>query len=111
LRTPGRATFDGPARAVACAQELIAEFAARGHHVGAAVHSGECLLADGDVQGVAVEIACRLAADADPGEVLVSQTVRDLVVGSNIGLEPRDRRAFDGVPGKWDVFAIVPPER
>jgi len=109
-RTPGRATFEGPARAVECAQELIAELAVRGHNGGAGVHSGECLFAGDDVQGVAVEIARQLAADADPGEVLVSQTVRDLVVGSSIRLEPRDRRTFDGVPGQWDVLAVVPPE-
>ena len=108
MRTSGLATFDGAARAIGCAQAVIGDFSSRGHDVGAGVHSGECLLIGGDVSGVAVDIARQLATDADPGEVLVSQTVRDLVVGSSIGLEPRDRREFVGVPGAWDICAVIP---
>jgi class 3 adenylate cyclase len=60
------------------------------------------------MRGVAVEVAAQLAAGAAAGEVLVSQTIRDLMVGSTIQLEPRGRRAFDGVPRDWEVFAVVP---
>jgi class 3 adenylate cyclase len=61
---------------------------------------------------VAVDVAEQLAAGADAGQVMVSQTIRDLVVGSTIRLEPRGRRAFDGVPGgDWDVFAVVSTDR
>jgi class 3 adenylate cyclase len=55
---------------------------------------------------VAVDVAAHIAASARPGEVLVSQTVRDLVLGSGIALQPHSRRAFDGVPGEWDIFAV-----
>ncbi len=112
LPTPGLATFDGPARAIRCALALVAALAADDPTVAAAVHSGECELAAGGVRGVAVDLAERLAADAEAGQVMVSQTIRDLVVGSTIELEPRGRRAFDGVPGgDWEVFAAVDPDR
>jgi class 3 adenylate cyclase len=75
--------------------------------VGAAVHSGECEPQGDGLRGVAVDVARELAAGARGGEVLVTQTVRDLVVGSPITLEPRGRRAFRGVPGDWEVFAVT----
>ncbi len=109
-RTSGLATFDGPARALRCAREVLTELEAHGHDVGAAIHSGECGVAGGDAHGLAVDIARQLAGDAEPGEILVSQTVRDLLVGSTIRLQARVRRRFDGVPGEWDVFSVVPDE-
>ena len=103
LGRPGCAAFDGPARAIRCARALVSELGG----VGAAVHSGECE-PDGDgLRGVAVDVAAELAASARGGEVLVTQTVRDLVVGSPIAVEPRGRRAFRGVPGDWEVFAVT----
>jgi hypothetical protein len=112
LRGPGRATFDGPARAIRCALALIAELDTKDQDVAAvAVHSGECELHQHTVRGVAVDLAEQLAATAEPGQVLVSQTIRDLVVGSTIQLEPQGRRAFQGVPGNWDIFAVASPDQ
>jgi DNA-binding SARP family transcriptional activator/pimeloyl-ACP methyl ester carboxylesterase len=101
---PGCAAFDGPARAIRCARALMAELGG----VGAAVHSGECEPREhGLLGGIAVDVAGELATAARGGEVLVTQTVRDLVLGSPIELEPRGRRSFQGVPGEWDVFAVA----
>jgi class 3 adenylate cyclase len=108
MDTPGLATFDGPARAVRCARALLAALASRGHATGAAIHTGECVLAGNDIHGAAVDIARQLATTARSGEVLVSQTVRDLLVGSNITLDRRDSRRFDGVEGVWDVYSVNP---
>jgi DNA-binding SARP family transcriptional activator/pimeloyl-ACP methyl ester carboxylesterase len=108
IDTPGLATFDGPARAVRCAKALLGALASQGQDTGAAIHTGECVLARNDVQGVAVDIARQLATHARSGEVLVSQTVRDLLVGSNITLERRDSHRFDGIDGVWDVFSVNP---
>jgi DNA-binding SARP family transcriptional activator/pimeloyl-ACP methyl ester carboxylesterase len=108
IDAPGLATFDGPARAVHCARALLGALSSQGHDTGAAIHTGECVLAGNDVQGAAVSIARQLAAHARSGEVLVSQTVRDLLVGSNITLERRDSQRFDGIEGVWDVFSAKP---
>jgi pimeloyl-ACP methyl ester carboxylesterase len=110
-RTPGVATFDGPARAIRCALALLAEVGERDRQLRIAVHCGECQFVDDNVRGVAVSLVHQLAATAEPGEVLVSQTVRDLIVGSAIELEPRGPASFDGVPGKWDVFAVLAAPR
>ena len=108
IDTLGLATFDGPTRAVRCAQALLGALASQGQETGAAIHTGECVLAGPDVHGVAVEIARQLATHARSGEVLVSQTVRDLLVGSNITLERRDSHRFDGIDGDWEVFSVNP---
>jgi DNA-binding SARP family transcriptional activator/pimeloyl-ACP methyl ester carboxylesterase len=112
---PGRAraTFDGPARAIRCALALVAELGPGDGAVAAAVHSGECERRAQGLRGVAVDLADQLAAGARPGEVLVTQTVRDLTVGSAIRLEPRGRRSFDNIPGHWDILAVasVDPSR
>jgi class 3 adenylate cyclase len=102
-----RATFDGPARAIRCARALLAELGATDPGLAVAVHSGECELTDDGVRGPAVDLAEQLAASAEPGQVLVSQTVRDLLAGSTTRLEPRGRRSFEQVPGEWDVFAVA----
>ena len=102
LGRPGCAAFDGPARAIQCARALVSELGG----VGAAVHSGECEPHGDGLRGVAVDMAGELASGARGGEVLVTQTVRDLVVGCPIELEPRGRRSFRGVPGEWEVFAV-----
>jgi hypothetical protein len=107
LPGPGRATFDSPAQAIRCALTALSEAGGRSRRPGLAVHTGECELVAGGVRGPAVDIAEQLAAGATPGELWVSQTVRDLVVGSRVELEPRGRRPFDGVPGEWDVFAVI----
>jgi pimeloyl-ACP methyl ester carboxylesterase len=102
------ARFDGPARAIRCASSISAAVQALGLEVRAGVHTGECELVDGKVGGIAVHIGARVANEAQPGEVLVSSTVRDLVAGS--GLEFRDRGTFElkGVPGEWRLYAVEP---
>ena len=71
----------------------------------AGLHCGECELLGDDVGGIAVHIAARVVAQARPGEVLVSSTVKDLVAGSGLEFEQRGRQALKGVPGAWELFA------
>jgi class 3 adenylate cyclase/alpha-beta hydrolase superfamily lysophospholipase len=99
------ATFDGPARGIRCASELVRAMHATGIEIRAGLHSGECERLGGDLGGIAVHIAARVAEAAAPGEVLVSSTVRDLVTGSGISFEARGRRTLKGVPGRWPLFA------
>jgi class 3 adenylate cyclase len=99
------ATFDGPARAVRCAQEFVSSARAAGIDVRAGVHTGEVELRDADVGGIAVHITARVAGLADAGEVLVSRTVTDLVVGSGIEFEDRCEHQLKGVPGTWHLYA------
>ena len=99
------ATFDGPARAIRCAQAVIESVRGIGLEVRAGVHTGECELHEGKVAGIAVSVGARVAGSAGPGEVLVTATVRDLVAGSGIQFEGRDERELKGVPGKWSLHA------
>jgi class 3 adenylate cyclase/pimeloyl-ACP methyl ester carboxylesterase len=101
------ATFDGPARAIRCAQAIVDGVAQLGLEVRAGVHTGECELHDGKVAGLAVSIGARVAAAADAGEVLVSQTVKDLVAGTGLALEDRGERELKGVPGTWRLYAAT----
>ncbi|HUG30220.1 MAG TPA: adenylate/guanylate cyclase domain-containing protein, partial [Candidatus Limnocylindria bacterium] len=78
-----------------------------GIEVRAGVHTGECELHDGKVAGVAVSIGARIAALAEPSEVLVSSTVKDLVAGSGLGFDDRGSHELKGVPGDWHVFAAL----
>jgi class 3 adenylate cyclase len=98
------ATFDGPARAVRCAAAIADGLEALGLGVRAGVHTGEVEQADGGLRGLAVHIAARIAAVAQPGEVVVSSTVKDIVAGSGIAFEERGERELDGVPGTWRLF-------
>jgi class 3 adenylate cyclase len=100
------ATFDGPARAIRCAGEVAEQVRALGIEVRAGLHTGECEVMNGDVGGLAVHIGARVMACAGPGEVLVSSTVRDLVVGSGIEFEERGLRELKGIPGEWRLFAV-----
>jgi class 3 adenylate cyclase len=102
------ATFDGPARAVHCAHAIVAAVRELGLDVRAGLHTGECERLDGDVAGIAVHIGARVMALAGPGEVLVSSTVRDLVVGSSLRFDDRGVHALRGVPGEWRLYALVP---
>jgi DNA-binding SARP family transcriptional activator/class 3 adenylate cyclase/alpha-beta hydrolase superfamily lysophospholipase len=101
------ATFDGPARAVRCASAIADGLKALGLDVRAGVHTGEIEQAKGNVRGIAVHVAARIAAAARPGEVLVSSTVRDIVAGSGIPFEERGEHELDGVPGSWRLFAAL----
>jgi class 3 adenylate cyclase len=102
------ATFDGPARAIRCAVGICREVRSLGIEVRAGLHTGECQMMGKKVGGIAVHIGSRVASLARPGEVLVSSTVKDLVVGSGIGFEDRGQHALSGVPGEWRLFAIAP---
>ena len=98
------ATFDGPARAVDCAIAISERVRELGIAVRAGVHTGECSSIDGKVGGIAVVIASRIMALGGADEVLVSQTVRDLVMGSGIEFEDRGAHVLKGVPGEWAVY-------
>jgi len=100
------ATFDGPARAIRCADAVVDAVADLGLEVRAGVHTGECELHEGKVAGLAVVIGARVAAAARPGEVLVSQTVKDLVAGAGVEFEERGEHELKGVPGEWRLFAV-----
>lgn len=102
------ATFDGPARAIRCATEM--RDAAReqfGVETRSGLHTGEIELMGNDVGGIAVHIGARALAFAGPGEVLVSGTVKDLVVGSGIEFAERGERELKGVPGRWRLWAVA----
>jgi class 3 adenylate cyclase/pimeloyl-ACP methyl ester carboxylesterase len=101
------ATFDGPARAIRCAQAVVDGVHGLGLEVRAGVHTGECELHDDKVAGLAVSIGARVAAAAGAGEVLVSQTVKDLVAGTGLALEDRGERELKGVPGAWRLYAAA----
>ncbi len=100
------ATFDGPARAIRCAQAIVANVGELGLDLRVGLHTGECELHDGKLAGIAVSVGARVAAEAGPGEVLVSSTVKDLVAGSGIEFEHLGARALKGVPGEWALYAV-----
>jgi class 3 adenylate cyclase len=99
------ATFDGPARSVRCARAISDGAQALGVEVRAGVHTGEVELRGDDIAGLGVNIASRIEALAQPGEVLVSRTVTDLVAGSGLEFEDRGEYDLKGVPGRWQLFA------
>lgn len=100
------ATFDGPARAIRCARAIVDEMSELGLEVRAGVHTGECELHEGKVAGLAVVIGARVSALAGGGEVLVSQTVKDLVAGAGLEFEDRGEHELKGVPGSWRLYAV-----
>ena len=101
------ASFDGPARAIRCACAIRQSLKELDLDVRAGLHTGECELLDGKVAGIAVSIGARVAAQAAPGEVLVSQTVKDLVAGSGLAFEERGAAELKGVPGEWKLYAVA----
>ncbi|MGN6170230.1 MAG: adenylate/guanylate cyclase domain-containing protein, partial [Solirubrobacteraceae bacterium] len=102
------ASFDGPARAVRCAQAAIRALHPSGLDIRAGVHTGEVELIDGKPGGISVSIGARIASHAAPGEVLVSQTVKDVVVGSELDFDARGTHTLKGVPGDWALYAAKP---
>ena len=100
------AAFDGPARGIRCAQAIVAGVRELGLEVRAGLHTGECRVVDDKIGGLAVSIGARVSAIAGPSEVLVSQTVRDLVAGSGLELSDRGEHELKGVPGAWRVYAV-----
>jgi class 3 adenylate cyclase len=101
------ATFDGPARAIRCAQSVIQAVKPLELDVRAGLHTGEVEVLDGKIAGIAVSIGARVAARADAGEVLVSGTVKDLVAGSGLEFEDRGVAELKGVPGEWRLYAVA----
>ena len=101
------ATFDGPARAVRCARSLGNAMRALGIQIRAGCHTGEVELDDERVRGVAVHIGARVMALAGPSEVLVSQTVKDLVVGSGLTFDDAGEHELKGVPDRWHLYRVV----
>jgi class 3 adenylate cyclase len=101
------ASFDGPARGIRCACSITEGVRELGIEVRAGLHTGECELMNGKIGGIAVHIGARVAAQAGPGEVVVSGTVKDLVAGSGIGFRERGTVALKGVPGEWPLFSVA----
>jgi class 3 adenylate cyclase len=106
------ASFDGPARAIRCACAIVEAMPELGLEVRAGLHTGECELANGKVAGIAVHTGARVASLAQPEEVLVSSTVKDLVAGSELSFEDRGSHALKGIPGEWRLYAVraIPQE-
>jgi class 3 adenylate cyclase len=100
------ATFDGPARAIRCARSIVEDVHGIGLDIRAGLHTGEVELAGDAVRGIAVHTGARVAAHAGAGEVLVSQTVKDLVAGAGIEFEDRGARELKGIPGEWRLYAV-----
>jgi class 3 adenylate cyclase len=100
------ASFDGPARAIRCAQEIVSSAAEAGLQIRVGVHTGECELLGDKVAGIAVSMGARIAATANDGEILVSATVKDLVAGSGIEFESRGVRELKGL-GQWPLYAVA----
>jgi class 3 adenylate cyclase/pimeloyl-ACP methyl ester carboxylesterase len=101
------ATFDGPQRAIRCAMAIRNAVQSLGIEVRAGLHTGECEIRGGDIGGIAVHIGARVSALAGPNDVLVSSTLRDLVIGSGLQFEERGSYELKGVPGEWRLFAVA----
>ncbi len=101
------ATFDGPARAIRCALEIGERVRELGIEIRSGIHTGECELIDKKVGGISVTIGARVAARAGRSEVLVSQTVKDLVAGSGLTFEDRGEHELKGVPDRWHLYRAV----
>jgi class 3 adenylate cyclase len=101
------ATFDGPARAIRCAQEVAGRVRDLGIEIRAGVHTGECELIDDKIGGIAVSIGARVASNAGPSEVLISQTVKDLVAGSGLVFEDAGEHELKGIPDRWRLYRVA----
>jgi class 3 adenylate cyclase len=100
------ATFDGPARGIRCACAIRDSVSSLGITIRAGLHTGECEVMGDKVSGIAVHIGARVMAKAGPGEVLVSSTVKDLVVGSGLHFKDRGEHALKGIPDEWRIFIV-----
>jgi class 3 adenylate cyclase len=101
------ATFDGPARAVRCAEHIVDAVHPLGIDVRAGVHTGECQAIDGKVGGLGVVIGARVGSKAQAGDILVSQTVKDLTAGSGLMFEDAGEHQLKGVPDRWHLYRVV----
>jgi class 3 adenylate cyclase len=98
------AAFDGPGRAIRCAQAIVEDVGSLGVQVRAGVHTGECETIDGKVAGLAVNVGARVSAMAGPSEVWATQTVKDLVAGAGLTFEDRGEHELKGVPDRWRLY-------
>jgi class 3 adenylate cyclase len=103
------AIFDGPQRAIRCAVSIRDAVQALDIQVRAGLHTGECEVRGDDIGGIAVHIGARVSALAGPNDVLVSSTLRDLVIGSGLEFDERGAHKLKGVPGEWRLFAVATP--
>ena len=101
------AMFDGPQRAIRCAMAIRDTVQSLGIEVRAGLHTGECEVRGDDIGGIAVHIGARVSALAGPNDVLVSSTLRDLVIGSGLEFEDRGAHVLKGVPGEWNLSAVT----
>src|SRR6202040_1270179 len=101
------AMFDGPQRAIRCAMAIRDAVQALGIEVRAGLHTGDCEIRGDDIGGIAVHIGARVSALAGPNDVLVSSTLRDLVIGSGLEFDDRGAHGLKGVPGEWHLFAVA----
>jgi DNA-binding SARP family transcriptional activator/pimeloyl-ACP methyl ester carboxylesterase len=104
------ATFDAPGQAIRSAAAIRADTTAHGIQVRAGIHTGEVDLAGDEVVGISVDIARRVTAHANPGEILVSRTVKDLLVGSGVSFADRGTHELGAIPGRWQLFAVTSPQ-
>jgi len=100
------ATFDGPARGIRCACSIRNDVSSLGINIRAGLHTGECEVMEDKVSGIAVHIGARVMEKADPGEVLVSSTIKDLVAGSGLQFNDRGKHVLKGIPGEWRLFLV-----
>ncbi|MDP9225594.1 MAG: adenylate/guanylate cyclase domain-containing protein, partial [Actinomycetota bacterium] len=105
------ATFDQPARAIACARAMIEGFDRQGLQIRVGIHMGEVEVVGKNVTGVAVHIGSRVMSTAGANEIVVSSTVRDLVAGSDLQFEDKGLHELKGVPAQWRLYVIEPPAR
>jgi len=103
------AMFDGPQRAIRCAMAIRDAVQVLGIQVRAGLHTGECEVRGDDIGGIGVHIGARVSALSGPNEVLVSSTLRDLVIGSGLEFEERGTHELKGVPSEWRLFAVTSP--
>jgi class 3 adenylate cyclase len=99
--------FDGPARAIRCAQDIVESILPLGIEVRAGLHTGECEIVDGKCSGLSVSIGARVMAKAGASEVLVSRTVRDLTAGSGLSFEDAGEHELKGVPDRWRLYRVA----
>ncbi len=100
------ASFDGPARAIRCAQAIGEATAKLGVQLRQGLHTGECEVRGDDLGGLAVHVAARVAALASAGEIMASSMVKELVAGSGIEFDDRGEHELKGVPGRWRLFTV-----
>jgi class 3 adenylate cyclase len=104
------ATFDGPGRAIRAAIELRYELSRADLRIRTGIHAGEIEVRGNEIGGIAVHLAARIMAEARADEILVSRTVRDLVVGSEIAFQDRGTHELKGIQGDWQLFSVVQPD-